>query len=486
MVSDRGSIPGRSRMCSDLAFATIAELGRMLRAGETSSVDLTRQALARLDLHGRALNAVVTLTEERALREAAAADHELLNGVDRGPLHGIPYGAKDLLAASGYATTWGAAPYRDRMIDRDAGVVSRLREAGAVLVAKLAMVELAGGFGYEQPNAALTGPGRSAWNPDRWAGGSSSGSGSAVAAGLVPFAIGTETWGSIHCPSAFNGVTGLRPTIGRVSREGAMALSWTMDKIGPMARSAADSATVLAAIAGPSTADSMTLGQPPLDGDERTGGFRRSRDGWPLCRIGLLKGSLDGCAAGVAANARAALDALSAIGTIEEVELPDLPWDEAASIIIMCEAVSAFEPFLESGAGLELTAPEDRTGLYHALAVPAVDYLKALRIRTEGARAMTALLGDYDALIAPTYPVPPPPAEGNFTEFFDKHPAAGLSAMGNLIGLPSIAVPTGLDEDGLPSSLEILGAWWAEPTVVAIATAYQQRTTWHQTRPGGF
>jgi aspartyl-tRNA(Asn)/glutamyl-tRNA(Gln) amidotransferase subunit A len=249
-----------------------------------------------------------------------------------------------------------------------------------------------------------------------------------------------------------------------------------MDKIGPMACSAADCATVLAAIAGPSPADSMTLGQPPLDGDERTGGFR----------LGLLQGSLDGCAAGVAANARAAIDALSAIGTIEEIELPNLPWDEAASVIIMCEAASAFEPFLESGAVQELTAPEDLTGLYHALAVPAVDYLKAMRVRTAGGAAMAQLLSGYDALIAPTYPVPPPPAEGDFREFFDKHPAASLSAMGNLLGLPSIAVPTGLDEDGLPTSLEILGAWWSEPTVVAIATAYQQRTAWHQARPGGF
>jgi aspartyl-tRNA(Asn)/glutamyl-tRNA(Gln) amidotransferase subunit A len=468
------------------AFASIAELGRVLRAGEVTAVDLAERALARLDQHGRTLNAVVTLTAERALREAAAADDESRHGVDRGPLHGIPYGVKDLLATAGYPTTWGAAPYRNQLFDCDAEVVTRLRGAGAVLVAKLAMVELAGGFGYEQPNAALTGPGRSAWDLDRWAGGSSSGSGSAVAAGLVPFAIGTETWGSIHCPSSFNGITGLRPTTGRVSRDGAMALSWTMDKIGPMARSAADCAVVLAEIAGSSRADATTLGQPRLGPDERAAGFRRRRDGRPRCRIGLLKDSLDTCAPGVAANARAAIDVLTQIGSVEEIALPDLPWDDAASVIIMCEAASAFEAFLESGAGLELTAPEDRTGLYQALAVPAVDYLKALRVRTEGAAAMAAVLANYDALIAPTFPVPPPPAEGSFTEFFDMHPGASLSAMGNLVGLPSIAVPTGLDDDALPTSLEILGTWWAEPTVIAIANAYQQRTTWHQARPPGF
>ena len=199
-------------MADDLSYASLVELGLLLSAGEISSVELTGHFLDRLETHGPTLNAVVTVTRERALREARQADEERAEGIDRGPLHGIPYGAKDLLATIDYPTTWGAEPFRYQQFDHDADVVTRLREAGAVLIGKLAMVELAGGLGYEQPNAALTGPGRSAWNPDRWAGGSSSGSGSAVAAGLVPFAIGTETWGSIHCPSSFNGITGLRPT----------------------------------------------------------------------------------------------------------------------------------------------------------------------------------------------------------------------------------------------------------------------------------
>ena len=252
------------------AFATVAELGRAIRSGAVSPVTLAEQFLARLDTVGRRLNAVVTLTPELALAQARQAEDELAAGVDRGPLHGIPYGAKDLLAVPGYPTTWGAAPFAEQRFDAEAAVIERLREAGAVLVAKLAMVELAGGFGYEQPNAALTGPGRNAWDPAAWAGGSSSGSGSAVAAGCVPFAIGTETWGSIHCPAAFNGITGLRPTYGRVSRRGAMALSWTMDKIGPMARTADDCALVYAAIAGPDPADPTTLAQrepPPIAGE---------------------------------------------------------------------------------------------------------------------------------------------------------------------------------------------------------------------------
>jgi aspartyl-tRNA(Asn)/glutamyl-tRNA(Gln) amidotransferase subunit A len=460
-------------MADDLAYASLVELGLLLRAGEISSVELTDHFLGRLETHGPTLNAVVTVTRERALREARQADEERAEGIDRGPLHGIPYGAKDLLATIDYPTTWGAEPFRYQQFDHDADILTRLREAGAVLIGKLSMVELAGGLGYEQPDAALTGPGRSAWNPDRWAGGSSSGSGSAVAAGLVPFAIGTETWGSIHCPSSFNGITGLRPTAGRVSRGGAMALSWTMDKIGPMARSAADCALVLREIAGAMPGDSTTLGQPEMLADDRRYGFR----------IGLLKGSIAASAPGVAANTSAAVEALREIGTVEEIELPDLPWDDAASIIIMCEAASAFESFLERGDGLKLTAPEDRTGLYHALVVPAIDYLKAMRLRSHGAAEMAKLLAGYDALVAPAYPVPPPPAEGNFEAYFDKHPGVDLSAMGNLLGLPSIAVPTGLDTDGLPSSLEILTTWWTESTAAAIASAYQSKTTWHTARP---
>ena len=189
-----------------------------------------------MDSIGRRLNAVVTLTPDRACAEAARAEAEQAAGIDRGPLHGIPHGAKDLLATRGSPTTWGAEPFRDQRFVAEASVVKRLEAAGAVLAGKLAMVELAGGFGYEQPDAALTGPARNAWDPEAWAGGSSSGSGAAVVAGAVPFAIGSETWGSITTPACFNGVVGFRPSYGRVSRRGAMALAWTMDKLGPLGR----------------------------------------------------------------------------------------------------------------------------------------------------------------------------------------------------------------------------------------------------------
>ena len=261
----------------DVLYLTVRELGEGLRARRFSAVELAESYMARLEEHGARLGAVVTITRERALREARQAQRELAAGRDRGPLHGIPYGAKDLLAAVGYPTTWGAAPFREQRFDYDATVIERLREAGAVLVAKLAMVELAGGMGYNQANASFTGPGRTPWNLKYWSGGSSSGSGAAVGAALVPFAIGSETWGSIMFPAACNGVSGLRPTFGRVSRHGAMALSWTMDKIGPLCRSADDCGLVLAAIAGADRRDPHALpGRWTYDGTRARPAARRA------------------------------------------------------------------------------------------------------------------------------------------------------------------------------------------------------------------
>src|SRR5579863_3014106 len=242
-----------------VAFTTVRKLGDLLRFKQISSVELTKLYLARLDKYGPKLNAVVTVMHERALAEAAQADKDFAAGVDRGPLQGIPYGVKDLLSAKGAPTTWGAAPYKDQVIDEDATIVARLHDAGAVLSAKLAMIELAGGMGYNQADASFTGPCLNPWNTDYWTGGSSSGPGAAMAAGLVAFAIGSETDGSITNPSAYCGVTGLRPTYGRVSRHGAMALSWTMDKLGPLCRNAADAALVFAAIAGHDPLDATSL-----------------------------------------------------------------------------------------------------------------------------------------------------------------------------------------------------------------------------------
>jgi len=224
---------------AEMLWLNIRELAEGIRARRFSPVELAETYMARLEAHGPALGALVTVTRERALEEARRAEREIAAGRYRGLLHGVPYGVKDLLATTGYDTTWGATPYRNQRFEFDATVVARLRDAGAVLIAKLAMVELAGGMGYNQANASFTGPGRTPWNTAFWSGGSSSGPGAAVGAGLVPFAIGSETWGSIMFPSACCAVSGLRPTFGRVSRHGAMALSWTMDKLGPMCRTAA-------------------------------------------------------------------------------------------------------------------------------------------------------------------------------------------------------------------------------------------------------
>src|SRR5262245_50082465 len=247
----------------DVFFLSAAELGRRIRSGRLSPVELTEGYLDRIRRHAPSLNAFATVTDTQALDEARRAEKEIARGMVRGPLHGVPYGAKDLLATAGIRTTWGAKPTEHQMFDRDATVIRRLRDAGAVLLGKLAMVEFAGCLGYWYPNASLQGPGRNPWNTDRWTGGSSSGSGASVASGLVGFAIGTETWGSILCPSAFCGTTGLRPTYGRVSRAGGMVGSYSLDKIGPMARNAADCRAVLEAIAG-ADPDDLTSSEEPV------------------------------------------------------------------------------------------------------------------------------------------------------------------------------------------------------------------------------
>src|SRR5215467_14441665 len=273
---------------ADLLYLPVRELAQRVKARQVSSVKLTQTCLDRLDTLGPKLNAVVTVMRDSALAEARAADAEIAKGKYKGPHHGIPYGVKDLLATKGVPTTWGAEPYRNQVFDHDATVVKKLRDAGAVLCAKLAMVELAGGMGYNQADASFTGPGLTPWNTGFWSGGSSSGPGAAVAAGCVGFAIGSETSGSILTPSSFSGVSGLRPTYGRVSRHGAMALSWTLDKLGPMCRSADDCGLVLAAIAGPDPHDPTAVAEPYRYPDREGPGPDKDRK----FRIGVLKGAI--------------------------------------------------------------------------------------------------------------------------------------------------------------------------------------------------
>ena len=432
-----------------LAYRTVRELGQLLRSGETTPTVLAERSLERLETVGRRLNAVVTITRERALREARRAEEELKAGLDRGPLHGIPYGAKDLLATAGTPTTWGAAPLRGQTFAEDAAVVQRLRDAGAVLVAKLALVELAGGMGYNQPNAAFTGPGINPWDAEAWSGGSSSGSGSAVGADAVPFAIGSETWGSILTPASYCGISGLRPTYGRVSRRGAMALSWTLDKLGPMCRSADDCGLVLGAIAGPDPGDPTTrpVGWAYAPERDRASGFR----------LGVLRDHLEGVQPEVRAAFEASLDVLAAVATLEEVRLPDFPYLAVARVILFAEAASALEELIERGLLAELTAPEDRIGGYPGTTIPAVDYLRAQRVRARLMAELDALLARYDALLAPSTGVVASPLAARFDEYAGPVRRQSIGAAGNLAGLPAISVPNGFGERGLPTGLQIVG-----------------------------
>jgi aspartyl-tRNA(Asn)/glutamyl-tRNA(Gln) amidotransferase subunit A len=458
-----------------LATASLRDLGRMLRTGETNPLELANAYLDRLDTIGRRFNAVVTLTRERALREARLAGEELAAGHDRGPLHGIPYGVKDLVATACIPTTWGAVPYREQLFDRDATIVTKLGAAGAVLIAKLAMVELAGGMGYEQPDASLTGPGRSPWNAAGWSGGSSSGSGSAVGARAVPFAIGSETFGSIVTPASFCGVSGLRPTYGRVSRHGAMALCWTMDKLGPMARSADDCGLVLNAIAGHDPEDPSSLAQPYTYAPEgmRSGGFR----------LAVLKGATDGTEPEVKANFEAAVAALRGVATIDEVELPDMPFGAVAMTIIRAEASAAFDDLIGSGRVSELTAPEDRVNPLSYISVSARDYLRALRIRRHIGRAVDMLMAQYDAVLAPTTNAVAYPIDERFPTSRTRSVGSALGAAGNVAGIPAISVPSGSGARGLPTAIQFVGRAREENRILAVANAYQRLTDCHLRLP---
>lgn len=459
------------------AFSTLPELGAGLRGREFTAVELAEFFLDRCERIGPRYNAVVTVTRDRALREAKRADDELRSGRDRGPLHGIPYGAKDLLAAQGYPTTWGAAPFRDQVFEDDATVIARLTAAGAVLVAKLAMVELAGGLGYQQANASFTGPGLNPWDTARWSGGSSSGPGSAVAAGLVPFAIGSETWGSIVTPAAYCGVTGLRPTYGRVSRRGAMALSWTMDKIGPMARSAEDCGLVLAAIAGVDPDDDSTFDRPfifPAEPDAAR----------PPFRIATLSGALDRVQPEVADNLRAAIDVLSAVAVIEEIPFPDeLPANAVADLIISAEAAAAFEPLVIDGRIEQMTAEEDRWRIWSDLMIPATDYINALRVRGKIQRQLDQLIQPYDALLAPSLNTVTGPIDQPFRAWSSGFSSTQLSGASNVAGVPAVSLPNGFGQQGLPTGMQLVGRAYDEEPILALAAEYQRRTDWHRRHP---
>src|SRR5512135_2280440 len=349
----------------ELFFSGIAQLAQLLRARKISSVELTKIYLERLEKIGPRYNALAELTPELALEQARRADRRLQHGDSSSLLLGIPYGAKDLLASKGIPTRWGAPPYRDQVFDYDATVIRRLQDAGAVLIGKLAMVELAGGGGYANASASLHGPGLNPWNTGHWSGGSSSGSGSAVAADLVAFALGSETWGSIMTPSTYCGITGLRPTWGRVSRFGAMELSWSMDKVGPMARSAGDCGLVLEAIAGYDVNDRTTL---PLSFHFRPRPARRE------FRLGILPSDFSD-APEIGRAFEEALRVLRKLGVkTTHIELPDYDYAGIARTLLTGESTAAHEKFIRSERLLQLVDRAQKAGLRKGLKLSAAAY----------------------------------------------------------------------------------------------------------------
>ncbi|MDY6817957.1 MAG: amidase [Halobacteriales archaeon] len=447
-----------------LLVGSIEALGTALRDDRLTVVELTEAYLDRLERVGPELNAVVTVTRERARQQAERLDEEFDAGTDRGPLHGIPFGVKDLLSVKDHPTTWGAAPLQDQTFDEDATVVERLEAAGGVLLGKLSSVELAGGFGYEQADAAFNGPGRNAWDPDAWSGGSSSGPGSAVPAGCVGFAIGSETWGSIITPAGYNGVAGHRPTYGAVSRAGAMALSWTMDKIGPLCRTARGCEQVLEAIAGPDPRDTSTVD--------------RSLDTDPTAEptLGVFEDVTADIEPAVGSNYEESLAVLEDFATIEPIELPEYPYNEVADLLIGGEAAAAFDTFVEAGHIEDLTAPADRVGGYAQQAIPAKDYINAMRVRRKLQRDVDQLFDTVDAIVAPSLATVAPPIDTPFAEYRDPHELPPIAAAANVAGLPGVTIPNGFGDRELPTGITFTGRAFADLEILDYAARYQGRT----------
>jgi aspartyl-tRNA(Asn)/glutamyl-tRNA(Gln) amidotransferase subunit A len=458
----------------EILYLPVSELGEKIRSREISPLELTESYLERVDRLDPTLHAFATVTRDLALAEAREAEKEIFSGNYRGPLHGIPYGAKDLLATKDFPTTWGAKPLENQRFDYDATVIRKLREAGAVFLGKLAMIEMAGGLGYSVASASLTGAARNPWDTGKWTCGSSSGSGAAVSAAMVGFAIGSETWGSIVCPSSFCGISGLRPTFGRVSRHGAMALSWTMDKLGPMARTANDCETVLAAVAGRDPLDNGSADE-PLPTPAAAADAKRFKIGY--VELDFEKyGEPE-----VKAAFERALDDLRSAGlSLEKVQLPELPFEPVALAFIVAESASAFEELYKDGRIKQMADPWAALGFANARALTGADLVKASRIRTLCQQAMAEFFSKWDLLLAPGEMMTALSAVESFEDIEWSDP---VGAMGNVCGLPAVAVPCGFGKGHLPAGLAIVGGAFEESKVLALAKLYQELTDWHQKKP---
>jgi len=463
---------------NELFFLPITELSARIQSKKLSPVDLTKAFLDRSEKLGPRFNAYARLTPEIALRQAASAEKEIARGHYRGPLHGIPYAAKDLLAVKGIPTTWGAKPHADQVFDYDAAVIEHLNRVGAVLIGKASMIELAGGMGYRFASASLQGEAKNPWNTQCWTCGSSSGSGAVVAAGLASFAIGTETFGSIVCPSAFCGVSGLRPTYGRVSRYGAMALSPSMDKIGPMARSAEDCARIFAAIAGHDIRDRGTV---PVDKGAFTYSPSLDLKARQL-KIGWLTNAWKSLESGVDTVIDAAHKTIRKFfpGTRDNA-LPIGPWEDAANVIIAAECAASFRDLIRSGRVSQLTDPLGQIAGYINEQLTAADYLEALKVRQILQRKMDALFESFDVIATASLPVASTPLDLNLETglaFPDQ-----LGAIGNLCGFPALSVPCGFTPKNLPVGLQFVAKAGDDLAVILAARTYQQHTDFHRRHP---
>lgn len=449
----------------DVFFLSITELSAKLRAKEFSAVELTKAFCDRLEKIGPTHNALAHSLRDQALKKAKNVDGDIKIDRLRGPLQGIPYGAKDLLAVKGQPTEWGSRVFAGQVFKEDARVIERLDKAGAILIGKLAMVELAGGVGYRTAAASSTGPALNPWDKTRWAGGSSSGAAVAVAAGLTTFALGSETSGSILTPSAFCGVTGLRPTYGLVSRRGAMALAWTLDKIGPMCRSVEDCALVLAAIQGPDGKD-LAVQDVPFNWDA-------SLDIRKL-RVGYLKAAFEDTrqTPQVNANDAAALEKIRSLGvSLIEVAMPAHA-NVDATAIMYGEATAALRDPVESQPA-KLVRQDRVTKQNSYRLLPAADYFNAQRMRMLLMQEMAAIMEKVDVYIAPF-------DYGDYTP----NPVSNVNtSVTNLTGQPCVAVPHGFNEKGQPTCLVFHGRVYGEAQMLALANAYQSATEWHLKHP---
>lgn len=462
-------------LSEDILYLPVAEISRRIRLRHLSPVQLTESYLDRSQKIGTRLNAYATVTSDLALKQAHAAEKEIAAGKYRGPLHGVPYAAKDLLAVKDYPTTWGARPYKNQRFDYNATVIKKLDEAGAVLIGKAAMIELAGGLGYRYASASATGAAKNPWNEGFWTCGSSSGSAAIVGAGLAAFALGTETWGSIICPSGFVGISGLRPTFGRVSRYGAMALAYSMDHIGPMCRTADDCDLVLKVISGYDPLDAGSLSQ----GAKYAGAPVPTK---PL-RVGWIVNQWKEVSPEVSKNTTAARQVLEKNRQLKvsNISLPEGPWEIAAGVIVAVEGAAAFRELIESGRVSELNDPLGRIGGYANEMISASDHITAERVRRILQKKMADLFNQVDVLATPTLPVTASKLDANLDEALTfSDPIGGI---GNICGLPAISVPCGFDHLNLPTGIQFIGRPLDDAKVVQAARIFQAQTDWHKRHP---